>query len=78
MIDPIREDKIRKKHRITGDDVREAVVLTSVEAYWDDSDEHGRRLYVFGTTGAGREVFAVLDPVDEADGVWQLRTARWM
>lgn len=77
-IDPSCEEKIRKKHHITGDEVREAIILTDVSARWDDSEVHGLRLVVTGCTRAGREVFAVLQPFDPTDGVWRLRTARWI
>lgn len=77
-IDPSCEYKIRNKHGITGDEVREAIVLTAVRAYWEDSEIHGLRLLVTGDTGDGRGVFAVLQPLDPTDGAWRLRTARWL
>jgi hypothetical protein len=42
---------------------------------WENSEAHGLRLLVTGVTSSGREVFAVLQPLDQADGAWRLRTA---
>jgi hypothetical protein len=77
-IDSSCEYKIRNKHGITGDEVREAIILTPVSAYWEDSAVHGLRLLVTGSTRDRREVFAVLQPLDPTDGAWALRTARWI
>lgn len=40
-----------------------------------NDSERGWRLFVTGTTYQGRELFVVLFPVDEGDGLWRLGTA---
>lgn len=67
---------IASRHHVTLDEIREAVVLCEVSASaWDYDSERGWRLFVTGTTYQGRELFVVLFPVDEGDGLWRLGTA---
>lgn len=71
-------DKIHRKHGVTLDEVREAVILTDVESSawsWDSDPARGWRLIVLGTTYAERRLLVVLYPVDEIDGIWRLGTA---
>jgi hypothetical protein len=52
-------DKIRTKHNVTLEEVREAFVMrTDMTANWEDSAEHGGRLIVTGTTYLGRRLLA--------------------
>lgn len=75
-ISPAMEAKIRQKHGVTGDEVREAVILTPLErARWHEHPQRGWRLLVTGTTYAGRRLNLVLYPVDAEDGTWSLGTA---
>lgn len=70
--------KIHRKHNVTLDEVREAVILTDVERSawdWDPEPSRGWRLIVIGTTYAGRRLFVVLYPVDQVEGIWRLGTA---
>ncbi len=71
-------DKLHRKHGVTLDEVREAVILTDVESSvwdWDDDPARGWRLLVTATTYAGRRLLVVLYPVDEDEGTWRLGTA---
>ncbi|MBU4401092.1 MAG: hypothetical protein KKE86_17405 [Planctomycetes bacterium] len=58
-------------------DVYEAIVLDpNHEAYWVEDEEHGRRLYARGVSESNpKEVLAYLDPLNEFDGIWSVRTA---
>ncbi|MGB6163679.1 MAG: hypothetical protein WCF33_14370 [Pseudonocardiaceae bacterium] len=71
-------DKIHRKHGVTLDEVREAVVLTDVESSvwdWHPDPARGWRLLVTATTYHGRRLFIVLYPVNEEKGTWRLGTA---
>lgn len=71
-------DKLHRKHGVTLDEVREAVILTDVRSSvwdWHPDPARGWRLLVTGTTYAGRGLLVVLYPVDEQDGTWRLGTA---
>ena len=74
------ELKIKTKHNVTPEEVREALVLRNdVRAGWENHPAHGERVVALGTTYRGRPILAVLVPVDPADpldGVWILKTAR--
>jgi hypothetical protein len=73
-------DKIKQKHGITPEEVREAVSLGAAEELrWDHDEVHGRRLLAIGTPYHGAyRVIAVLAPVDRTDGSWRCKTAmRW-
>jgi hypothetical protein len=71
------EMKIREKHQVTGDEVREAVQWPArAQAGWEDHPEHGLRVLALGQSYAGRVILVVLQPVDPTDGYWRLRTAR--
>ncbi len=80
-IPPAVEAKIRQKenHWLTGDEVREAVLLArDAEARWVEDQKNGRRVMARGTTYAGRPVTAFMDPLnpnDENEGTFVLRTA---
>lgn len=80
-IDPSVEAKIRAKpnHKLTGAEVREAVLYAKdAQAEWQDDEEHGRRLVVRGTTYLGRTIIAYMVPVnenDEDEGTFRLKTA---
>jgi hypothetical protein len=69
--------KIRTKHHVTPEEVREALVLRrDVEARWEKHPVHGERVVALGRTYAHRLILAALYPIDENDGVWSLMTAR--
>lgn len=71
---PEVEQKIKTKHNLTLVEVREAA-LRSPETRWDDQEQYGLRLLVWGNTYGGRRIMAILKPLDETDGTWELRTA---
>jgi hypothetical protein len=76
VVDDAIERKIREKHNLTSDQVKQAILHGAHdEARWDDSPEYGERLLVSGTTYDGVSLIAILSDVDMNDGVWELRTA---
>ncbi|WP_305784178.1 hypothetical protein [Symbioplanes lichenis] len=71
------ERKIKVKHNVTPEKVREALVLrTDITAGWENHEQHGRRVVALGHTAVQRPILAALYPVDPSDGVWNLMTAR--
>lgn len=70
--------KIRTKHNVTPEEVRETFILREdIQAGWEDHHVHGRRVVAFGHTGDGRPILAALYPVDPpSEGIWNLGTAR--
>ena len=81
IISPEVEAKIRQKpnHRLTGQEVREAVVYAvDAQARWVEDERHGRRLMVRSSTYKGRPVIAYMipqNPDDENEGTFVLLTA---
>lgn len=75
-VDPGSEHVVRKinsDHGVTLEDVEDA--LDSIVNYeFDEDPDRGRRLYVWGRSGA-RTIFVCLYPVDESAGRWRLGTA---
>jgi hypothetical protein len=75
QISPEMEDKIRSRRFVTGDQVREACIPDAYdEAGWHNHPEHGRRLLVECRTSQNVKLKVILLPVDEAEGIWRLRT----
>lgn len=70
--------KLQTKHGVTPDEIR-AACENRVVAAWNYHPNHGRRLLVVGRSdrrrGYGRVLKIILQPVDERDGYWRLRTA---
>lgn len=79
IIDPPIEGKLRLKHGLTGDMIREALVYRSdIRARLVTDDVHGERLEVRATTYSGTEFIAYLLPANEHDlgeGTFVLKTA---
>jgi hypothetical protein len=80
IIDPSIEAKIRAKHApLTAKEVRETLLYgRDIATWWDDSEEHGRRLAARAMTYAGIEFIAYLMPANEGDpeeGTFILKTA---
>lgn len=70
-----KEQKIRTRRFVTGQQVREACVPDQYErAGWDDDPVHGLRLAVACTTLTGVRLKVLLEPVDVPEGIWRLRT----
>jgi uncharacterized DUF497 family protein len=65
------------KRGLSRKDVYEAIVLDpNHEAIWVEDKEHGRRLMAQGTSESNNKVIiAYLDPENEFDGIWSVRTA---
>jgi hypothetical protein len=69
-------DKIHRKHGVTLDEVREAVILTEVDSsFWVEDEARGPRLQILARTYAGRRLLVILYPVDVDEGIWRLGTA---
>jgi hypothetical protein len=69
------EQKLREKHGVTGDQVREAVSLGAASRLtWDDDPRYGRRLIAMGDDEHG-QLLSMLKPIDESDGKWECLTA---
>ena len=81
-ITPAIEYKIRRRHNITGLEVREALQWPAeAETAWENHEEHGRRLVAIGRAATGRLVIGWLLPLpewDENSDTWTLKSARWV
>lgn len=77
LITPEVEHKLWVKHGLKSSDVEEAVRFGAYrEGRWHEHPIYGRRLLVKGETFGGVPVIAYLRPIDEAEGIWECRTAR--
>lgn len=81
VIDPAVEAKIREKHNVTGEEVREALQWpANAKTVEEDHDVHGRRWVALGTTAGGREVIGWMLPAPHYMGAsadtWALMSAR--
>jgi len=75
-VDPEVESKLREKHGLTSDQIREAICWGAHnQAAWDDDPVYGTRLVVTGTMGESGPLIAYLRPLDETDGTWECLTA---
>lgn len=65
------------KRGLTTSDVHEAIILDPArQAGWVEDETHGRRLMVMGICESNnKKVLSYLDPVNEFDGIWAVRTA---
>lgn len=72
-ISPAMASKIQSKHGVTPHEVRDACA-GHLMTRWHVHEEYGRRLLVVGRTDGGRLLKVILQPVDESDGTWRLRT----
>lgn len=71
------EHKLWVKHRVRRAEVEEAALMGGYrDAIWLNDPDYGERLLVRGPTFDGVELLVVLEPVNEADGIWRCRTAR--
>jgi hypothetical protein len=83
VIDDSIAAKIREKHSITPEEVREALEWPAqVRAAEEWHEYHGHRWVALGRTATDREVLAVLLPTpdweDARADTWVLKTARWL
>ncbi len=74
-ISPAMATKIQTKHGVTPDEVHEVCPVGIVTGRWHVHPEYGRRFLRRGATHRGRWLKVILQPVDEAEGIWRLRTA---
>ncbi len=82
LCSPSVERKLRSKHALTSEDVRDALQHPAkVRAAWSDDAGHGRRLIAMGRASGGRLLIAWLMPTPAWDPdaeVWLIRSARWV
>lgn len=69
------ESKIRTKHNLTGQDVRESLIYQDVPGEERDDEPYGVRTLVYGQTYDGVSFRAWLYPVDADDGIYRLGSA---
>lgn len=70
------QDKIREKHNVTVEEIRRWCVPVQYEwAGWHRHDLHGWRLLVETRDDQGKLIQVILQPIDENEGIWKLRTA---
>jgi hypothetical protein len=71
--------KIKMKHNLTEQEVREVVMFArDVQLEWQDDEVNGRRLVALGDTYKGRHVIVYMAPLnenDENEGSFRLKTA---
>lgn len=76
LFDPGTAAKIRDKHQLTEDQIREAVLFGHAEhARYREDTPYGPRLEVIGTAADGTRLKAWLEPADRTDGIWRCKTA---
>ncbi len=70
-------EKLITRRGLTSEDVRDACQAPNRyrRAAWHVHPEYGRRLIVFGSNRDGKLIKVILQPVDQHDGTWRLRTA---
>jgi hypothetical protein len=69
--------KIRSKHHLSPAEIREAACFGAHrDARWHVHPTYGRRLLVVGETYEGKRIIVYLKPLNEAEGIWEGRTAR--
>ena len=71
------EVKLRNRRGLTGQQIRAACEWPArpERAVWDVSPVHGRRLVLIVKDEQRRLLRVVLQPIDEDEGTWRLRTA---
>lgn len=83
IADPSVETKIREKHNITLEQVKDALQWPArAEVAEEDHPNHGLRWIAVGEFSSDRLVIAWLVPLPEYSGsladTWTLKSARWM
>lgn len=65
------------KRGLTPSEVYDAIILDSSRKLgWVEDETHGSRLMAMGTCESNnKKVLVYLDPVNEFDGIWAVRTA---
>ncbi len=70
------EAKIKTKHHLTPQRIREAVALGAADCVsWHTDPMYGRRLIATGRDAEGREMDVYLRPVDRDEEIWECLTA---
>ena len=75
-ISPVVEFKLRQKHNLTGDLVREAITYPApTKQIWQYHKSYGMRLKVLGVLQDGRQIVAYLHKNRYDKNIWNLATA---
>lgn len=75
-ISPAVEFKLRSKHQLSGDIVREAIQYPAKSrCHWQFHNIYGWRLQAFGFLDSGYVVVAYLYQIDDSYEIWSLGTA---
>lgn len=74
---PDVEAKVERKHGLSAESVRRAVLYqTDLPCRWHDDPVYGRRLLIETShPDDRRRLRVILAPVDEREGIWVCRTA---
>jgi hypothetical protein len=75
-ISPAIEAKIRAKHSISPEEIRDAALFNRY-GRWNSHPEHGRRLIIRGLTYEDKMIQVFLKPVNADEGIWRCLSA-WM
>lgn len=69
--------KLRVKHGLTPDEIREAVCFggNKFDGRWNDHPHYGRRLVVRAESYDGVAMIVYLKPLNYIDGIWICKTA---
>lgn len=82
LCSPAVERKLRVKHNLSDEDVREALQHPAeIRVTWEEHIRHGRRVVAVGQVATGRSVIAWLFPAppwDPEPEVWLIKSARWV
>ena len=72
------EMKLHRKHQISGNEIRMALIYgKDYSSKWEFHESYGLRVIVLGNLKTGRKFMAILQPINPAEGQWRLRTA-WL
>lgn len=72
-------EKINSKHKISPIDIRTSLIYSAdFRAFWEYNIQHGDRLVVIGNAIGNRRFVAYFLPVDADEGIWTLKSARWL
>lgn len=74
--DPEVEEKIKTKHQLTVEMIKEAVLCGADDrSGWHNDPKYGLRLFLEGTSSDGTRILVYARPIDRSDGIWDCVTA---
>jgi hypothetical protein len=79
QIDTVIEAKLRRKHNLTGDLVRDAIEnVKNLTVYRVENTGYGEKYHVIGSDTHGNLISAYVESRDPNDGFFILRTAKYL